>query len=158
MPTLNARRSTLNRLPLRSGSRIGRCVALVGLATAVLAVTGCGQSTTVVDSPESGRSELSEAGGRPCPTKLPIGEDPSGHGFGTEEVAEEFPILLELQEAWVCQYNTFDVSHTANGGTVFGWRRAGQPRPVAAADLADLQDALDGGAAILDVLGVGRTN
>lgn len=145
MPTLNANRSSLDGPRPRVGSRTGGGLALVGLVTALLALTGCDlpwSSTQVADTPEVRPSELTDAGGRPCPAELPIGKDPSGHGFGNEEVADELPTLLEPQEAWVCQYNPFDVRTTANGGTVYGWRRDGQPRPVAADDLKDLKDAL----------------
>ena len=120
--------------------------ATLGLATAVLCLAGCdlpwsGEPTA--KAPEVRSSELADAAGRPCPQELPIGEDPSGHGFGIEEVADERPTLLAPQEAWVCQYNTFDVGTTANGGAIHGWSRAGRPEPVAAATLPDLQDVLD---------------
>jgi hypothetical protein len=146
MPKLTTCHSTVDSSRPRAGSRIGRGAALLGLAAAVLALTGCElpwASTPAADNPEVRPSELTDADGQPCPKKLPIGEDPSGHGFGTEEVADELPTLLEPKKAWVCQYNTFDVGTTPNGGTTYGWRRAGQPEHVAAADLPDLQDALD---------------
>ena len=130
----------------RIGRRVGRGVAFVGLASAVLALNGCDppwSSTPTADSPKVRPSELTDAGGRPCPQELPLGDDSSGDGLGTEEVADELPTLLEPQEAWVCQYNIVDAGMTANGGTTYGWRRAGQPKPVAAADLPDLQAALD---------------
>ena len=113
--------------------------------TAVLALTGCDlpwSSTPEADKPELRTDELADAGGRPCPTKLPTGEDPSGHGFGTEDPADELPSLLEPQEAWVCQYYTFDAG-TTDAGAVYGWRLEGQPQPVVASDLTDVQHALD---------------
>ncbi|MFP5252673.1 MAG: hypothetical protein ACLGH4_02630 [Actinomycetes bacterium] len=122
---------------------IGRGRVLLSLATAALALSGCGQTTLTANTPEVRTGELVDAGGQPCPKRMPIGEDPSGHGFGVEEVADQPPTLLEVQEAWVCQYNPVDVGTTSSGGAVFGWRREGQPQPVAADDLADLQDALD---------------
>ena len=159
MPTLNMRLATIDSTRPRAGSRFVRGVAFLGLATAVLALTGCGlvgatqeapepdvtprSSTPTADSPDVRPSELADSGGRPCPKQLPIGEDPSGHGFGIYQVADELPTLLEPQEAWVCQYNTFDLETTASGGVIHGWRRAGQPEPVATADLPDLQEALD---------------
>ncbi len=121
-------------------SRIDRIGAFVGLATAALVLTGCDlpwSSTPTANQPEIRPSELTDAGGRPCAQELPIGDDPSGDGLGTREVADERPSLLEPQEAWVCQYNSFDVGTTASGD------RAGQPEPVPAADLPDLQAALD---------------
>ncbi|WP_068107036.1 hypothetical protein [Nocardioides dokdonensis] len=123
--------------------RIG---ATLGLATAVLFLAGCDlpwSGTPTAEDPEVRPSELTDTAGQPCPQELPIGEDPSGHGFGIEEVADERPTLLAPQEAWVCQYNTFDVGTTASGGAVYGWSRAGRPEPVAATDLPNLQDALD---------------
>lgn len=127
-------------------SRIGRVVAFLGSVSATLTLSGCGPpwaSTPTANDPEVRPSELADAGGRPCPKRLPIGGDPSGHGFGTDEVADELPTLLEPQRAWVCQYNTVDVGTTRDGGAVFEWRRAGQPQPVAAADLPDVQSTLD---------------
>ncbi|WP_460793530.1 hypothetical protein [Nocardioides pacificus] len=111
--------------------------------TAALVLSGCGPTPQAATSPEVRTSELADAGGRPCPQRLPIGEDPSGHGFGTQEVADRLPALLEAQEAWVCRYDTFDIDMTPSGGAAYGWRRAGQPDPVADADLPDLQAALD---------------
>ncbi|CAN5408643.1 hypothetical protein BH09ACT12_BH09ACT12_21540 [soil metagenome] len=87
--------------------------------------------------------ELEAASGRPCPDELPIGEDPSGHGFGVEEAADQLPTLLEPQEAWVCRYDSVDIAPTANGGAVLGWSLQGRPEPVDAARLPDLQGALD---------------
>ena len=145
MPTLNVNRSALDGPRPRAASRNSSVLALGGLVSAVLALTGCDlpwSSTPVADTPELRTSELTDADGRPCPTKLPTGEDPSGHGFGTEEAAEELPSLLEPQEAWVCQYDSFDVG-TTDAGAVYGWRLQGQPQPVAADNLTDLQDALD---------------
>lgn len=97
-------------------------------------------STPAADKPEVRPSELMHADDRPCPEKLPLGDDPSGHGFGTEEVADEFPTLLEPQEAWLCQYDAVDAGTTTSGGAIYRWRRVEQPDPVAP---ADLQDALN---------------
>lgn len=127
-------------------SRIGRVVAFLASATAVLAVSGCGlpwAGAPTANDPEVRPSELAEAGGRPCPKQLPLGDDPSGHGFGTDELADELPTLLEPQKAWVCRYDTVDAGTTRGGGAVFEWRRTGQPQPVAAADLPDVQSTLD---------------
>jgi hypothetical protein len=123
----------------RAQGRFGRGVVSLGLAIAGLALTGCGTSTTTADRPTVRPSELTDADGRPCPQELQIGDDPSGHGFGVEEPAKELPSLLEAQEAWVCGYNLVD--HP--GGTSAGWERTGQPEPVAAGDLPDLQAALN---------------
>jgi len=142
MPTLNSSLSTA--VKVRRTRAIGRGGVFLGLATIALALAGCGPTTLTADTPEIRTSELTDAGGQPCPKRMPIGEDPSGHGFGVEAVADQLPTLLESQEAWVCQYNPFDVDTTSSGGAVYGWRREGQPQPVAAEDLTDLQDALDG--------------
>jgi hypothetical protein len=133
-------------MPSLSSSNVSTAVgALLGLASAALLLAGCDvpwSDTATANEPEVHPSELTEADGRPCPRELPIGEDPSGHGFGAEEVADELPTLLAPQEAWVCQFNSFDVGTTPDGA-VYGWRRAGHAEPVAAADLPDLKDALD---------------
>lgn len=144
MPTLTTSPATAADLRTRAKRQTGRSVAC--LSVAAIALAGCGlplSGTSAADNPEVRPSELTDADGRPCPKKLPIGEDPSGHGFGTEEVADEAPTLLEPEEAWVCRYNSVDVGTTTNGGAIYGWRRAGQPEPVSAADLAGLRDALD---------------
>lgn len=146
MPTPDLTPSTALSARLRSGSRIGREVAVLGLATAVLALTGCGvpwSGTATADSPTVRPGEMTDAGGQPCPKELPIGDDPSGHGFGVEEAAEELPNLLEPQEAWVCEYNTFDRGTSPGGGSTYGWRLAGQPEPFAPDDLPSLHAALD---------------
>lgn len=129
--------------PRRAGSRAHRAGALLGVASAGLVLAGCGlpwPSTPVADDPDVHPSELTDADGRPCPMRLPIGDDASGYGFGSSEAAEERPTLLKPHEAWVCQYDTFAAGTTSGGETVHGWRRAGQPEPVA---VAGLEDALD---------------
>lgn len=131
----------------RCRSRTGHGAALAGLVAAGLALTGCylpWSSTRTADSPRLRTSELADAGGRPCPEELPLGEDPSGLGFGTGEVAGAIPSLLDPQEAWVCQYHQVDVDRPPGAGTTYGWRRAGQPVPVVAGDLPRLRAALDG--------------
>lgn len=129
----------------RADYPLGRIGMFVGLATAVLVLTGCDlpwSNTETAQKPTARTNELSDAGGQPCPQELPIGDDPSGHGFGPEAAANEIPALLEPQEAWVCRYDTFDLGTTPSGGITYGWRRAGQPDPVAATGLPDLQAAL----------------
>lgn len=123
-----------------------RIRVILGPATAGLLLAGCDlpwSGTPTAKDPAVRPSELTDAAGRPCPQELPIGDDPTGHGFGTTEVADKRPTLLAAQEAWVCQYNTVDVGASPNGGAVYGWRRAGRPEPVNAAYLPDLRDALD---------------
>lgn len=128
----------------RSGSGIGREVRVLGLATAVLTLTGCGMPwSSTVDRPAVRSGEVAVAGGQPCPQELPIGDDPSGHGFGVERAAEQLPNLLVPQEAWVCQYGFFDRDTTPSGGTVYGWRLAGRPQPLGPDDVPALEAALN---------------
>jgi hypothetical protein len=114
----------------------------LGLAAAVLVVAGCGQPWSpgpTADKPEVHTSEL--AGGQPCPPELPIGDDPSGHGSGTN-----------------------DVGTTPSGGTTYGCRdvrltdNAHVTPPGAVGQQGTVGGALDGGPAILRALGVGRSN
>lgn len=131
-----------------SGGRIGRWAANVGLLSAVLVLAGCtgaieASGSATAESPTVRPGELSAASGQPCPQELPIGDDPSGHGFGVEHAADQLPNLLEPQEAWVCRYDSFDRESTASGGTVYGWRLAGDAEPGAPDDLPSLQAALD---------------
>ena len=60
--------------------RVGRHVgAFVALATAVLILTGCDlpwSSAPTAEAPEIRPSELTDAGGQPCPQVLPLGDDP----------------------------------------------------------------------------------
>ena len=117
-----------------------------GIAAVVLVTAGCGQPwspTRSANTPDVHVDELTDVGGQPCPQELPIGDDPSGHGFGAGEVADELPTILEPQRAWVCEYNTFIIGTTPSGGSIYGWSRSGQPEPVAAGDLPGLQAALD---------------
>ncbi len=121
-----------------------RTVILAALGTAVLALTGCQlpwasppKGDVAVVQPD----ELSEAGGRPCPKRLPVAEDPSGHGFGIEEEAERAPTFRDAHKAWTCRYDPVDGETTPDGGTTLEWKRAGKPQPVA--DLDGLRSALD---------------
>jgi len=131
----------------RAQSWWDRRVAHAVLAFAVLALGGCDQDGVggppAAAEPEVHASELTDAGGRPCPRRLPLGDDPSGHGFGTEDPAEETPTLLEPQKAWVCAYQPMDAGTTSDRGATYRWHRVGRPDPVAAADLTGLRDALD---------------
>lgn len=124
----------------------GRTCALLGLATASLVLTGCDlpfSGTPTANHPEVRSQELTDAEGQPCPKELPIGDDPSGHGFGVGHVADEIPSLLAPQEAWTCQYRSVDLRTNTHGGATYGWARVGGPERVTAADLPDLQEALD---------------
>lgn len=131
----NIGRTTTLVARFRAKGRIGRGVMFLCLAMASLVLAGCETSTTTAEHPTVRSREVTEADGRPCPQKLPIGDDPSGHGFGVEEPAKKLPNLLEPQEAWVCGYHLMD--HPDGG-----WERAGQLEPVTADDLPDLRAAL----------------
>lgn len=92
------------------------------MATTTLVVTGCGLSRsgdTVTDSPTINAGEFHAASELPCPEELPLGDDPSGHGFGVE------------------------AGRTATGGTFFEWVLAKKPAAVDPGGLAALQIALD---------------
>ncbi|TQM96097.1 hypothetical protein FB476_0957 [Ornithinimicrobium humiphilum] len=134
-----------------SGPGDARRVTVTALAAVALALTGCVVTTEgAADTPTVQPGELDEAGGNPCPEELPIGDDPSGHGFGVEHAAEELPELLEPQEAWVCRYDSEDRATTESGGVVMGWRRAAGPDAVAPETLPALGEALDGLALVPD--------
>ena len=118
MPTPTALPIRVARSRPRVRGRSGG--AVLGLGAAVLALTGCDlpwSSPPSSDDPRVRPSELSVAGGRPCPEELPVSDDSSGHGFGTEEVADELPTLLEPQEAWTCRYRPVDAGSLPDGGT-----------------------------------------
>jgi hypothetical protein len=119
----------------------------LGLAAAAIVLTGCtlpGFGTPTADRPVVRPGELAEAGNRPCPHRMSVGDDPFDHGFGTHETADERPALLEPQKAWVCQYYSFDVGTAPKGGTILGWRLVGGPDPVDSADIPQLRAALAG--------------
>lgn len=119
----------------RSDAWIGKVVVL-GLGAAVLALSGCQTlSSSLADRPTVRPEEMTDAGGQPCPEDLPLGDDPSGHGFGVERAASQLPNLLEPQEAWLCRYDFFDRDQVGSVGGVF-----------------------DGGVSVLDALGVGRSD
>lgn len=132
--------------PRRVISRLGRYVVPLCLAAAGFTLAGCGTvgpNTPSAEDPTVRPDELADADGQPCPEELPIGEDPAGHGFGVERLADQLPSLLEPQEAWVCTYDSFDKDTTSSGGAVLGWRLAGSPEPLAADKLPALRAALD---------------
>ena len=123
----------------RPWHRAARCTGALSLAAAAVFLAGCGGTPTAAD-PVLRPHELADAGNRPCPDALPTGDDPSGHGFGTSEPADERPALLDPQEAWVCQYSLYDGTPAEREPT---WRRTGQTAPVSTTDLPALRAALD---------------
>lgn len=129
-----------------ASSRIGRWAASVGLAGSAFVLAGCDiadPGTSTAGSPTLRSGELNDAGGQPCPEELPVGDDPSGHGFGVEDAATHLPVLLDPQDAWVCRYDSLDRETSASGGTVYGWRLFGGAEPVVPDDLPALRAALD---------------
>ncbi|WP_300399733.1 hypothetical protein [Nocardioides sp.] len=135
--------------PRRSGHGPARLAALslgtVPVALALLGLPACGvvgSGPSTAEEPRIHSGELEAASGRPCPDELPIGEDPSGHGFGIDEAADELPSLLDPRRAWVCRYDSVDIASTTSGGTEYGWRLEGRPAPVDDGLLDGLQDAL----------------
>ncbi|MBM9460182.1 hypothetical protein JK386_09725 [Nocardioides sp. zg-536] len=142
MPTFTMSPAPTGSIRPRAVRRAGRGALLLSLAPGAVFLAGCGNAPTTA-SPVVPSSELADAGKRPCPEELPTGDDPSGHGFGADEPADERPDLLAPEEAWVCQYWPFDAGTTADGGAVFGWTRKGDPEPVPAGDLPALKTALD---------------
>lgn len=119
-----------------AGSSLARVVALAVVASAC----GLSSSTPRTDEVEAGPEELAARPGGPCPATLPVGEDPGGHGFGSEVPADERPAFLEPEEAWVCRYDAVDAGRTAHGA-VYAWGRAGAE--LAEVDVEVLSEALD---------------
>ncbi len=131
----NASQALAVAAPSRRQGRLDRRVAaLLSAWLAGFGLVGCGTSETTADPPSVRSDEFAEVDGEPCPTSLPMGDDPSGYGFGVEEPALELPNLLEPQEAWVCGYSQEDSG---------AWKRFGEPSAVPADDLPDLRAALD---------------
>lgn len=109
---------------------------------AVLALAGCGDD---VAPPQSGLvDELAAHRGQVCPERLPLGEDPDGHGFGTAEPADEKPSLMTPDKAWVCRYDATQVGTRPDGdGSTFRWLRDDKPQPVGSTRLAAVTELLD---------------
>ena len=109
---------------------------------AVLSLAGCGDDD--VPPPQTDLvGELAAHNGRACPHQLPVGEDPDGYGFGTEEPADERPSLLTPDAAWVCRYLARPGLGPNGDGSTFRWQRDGKPKPVAPTRLAALTEHLD---------------
>lgn len=143
-PASGDRRTLVPTSTARPSTAAARFVAALSLVTVALALSACDfpwSSAQTADGPGVRTTELDDASGRPCPRSLPVGDDPSGHGFGTEAAATELPTLLEPQEAWVCEYAAVH-GHSING-TVYTWVRDGPAEPVADSDLPALRTAFD---------------
>lgn len=119
-----------------------RVVGTVVALTAAVAVAGC--SDPVTPSQSVLVDEVAAHGGEVCPERLPLGEDPAGYGFGTEEPADATPALLALDSAWVCRYVATRVGPGPGGdGSTYRWSREGESEPVETARLAAIRQALD---------------
>lgn len=110
------------------------------MATALVA-GGCGTPTAAGPSVHAG--EAASHTGEVCPPRLPIGEDPGEHGFGTESAAQELPSLLAPETAWVCRYDTVTAGRAPDGGARYSWDRTEPARLLDAATTKELSDALD---------------
>lgn len=98
-------------------------------------LSGCGGADSGRAQAPERPDEVGQHEGEVCPRQLPQREDP-GHGFGTEQPAEQSPTLVPPEAAWVCQYHPADAGPGPDGdGTTMRWERVGPPHEVPAADL-----------------------
>lgn len=74
--------------------------------------------------------ELAAHPGAACPDRLPLGDDPDGHGFGVTAPATSAPRHAEPDRAWVCQYVARGAGRTASGGRTYVWTRRSPAVPV----------------------------
>ncbi len=113
--------------------------------TAALAAGGCGTpwSTPTAADPPLHADEAASHAGEVCPTRLPVEDDPGGHGFGTESAAHELPSLLEPETAWVCRYDTVAAGRAPGGGTRYSWDRTGPAQRLDTASTSKLAGVLD---------------
>jgi len=103
---------------------------------------GCSSSDAGNDTPTTALvDELAAHDGQPCPPRLPLGDDPGGHGFGVEDPADEKPNLNPGQVAWLCRYETVDLPPDENGAN-FTWELIGQAVRVPNKDLPMINQAL----------------
>lgn len=118
-----------------------RALAVAG--TVLVVLSGCGENREPGRAAEA--DELTSHDGAPCPEQLPLGEDPSGHGFGPGEPADAAPSLPAPDKAWVCRYTATETGPGAGGnGVAMRWERDAPPQPVEAALLAALSEPLAG--------------
>lgn len=113
------------------------------VVTVVMVVAGCG-SVGVASGPPQPVDELAAHDGKVCPSTLPIGNDPSGYGFGEEADAKATPTFLVPQEAWVCRYASIDAGQTSSGGMRMEWSLAAPARALDAPAVTRLRTALVG--------------
>lgn len=125
-----------------------RIIPGAGLLTVVVLLGGCGAARVTgapTASTESGAAhEVTTRVGQFCPDRLPVGEDPGGHGFGVQRDATATPTLPALEQAWVCRYDPVDVGVTPEGGAVFEWRLGAPARALDESLLPRVATALAG--------------
>lgn len=121
---------------------------VLGPVVAVLilvAFVACSDDGTSTELPEIA-STMDEVGAHPagklCPDRLPIGEDPGGHGFGVDEPATARPDLPAPDGAQLCRYTATDVATTSSGGVVMAWDRDGPIVTLDDDELTSLAPAL----------------
>lgn len=109
-----------------------------------LTVAGCQpeEGTPTAPRPSVQPDEVAAHGGEFCPKLLPIGDDPTGHGFGVEEAADRLPSLLTPEMAWTCRYDPIDARPAPGGGTTYEWVRQGKARSLDAPAIDELKEAL----------------
>lgn len=112
----------------------GVAVGLVAALSSILVAAGCDSGDS---SGAAAADELEEHGGEYCPGPLPLAPKAT-YGFGTEEPATEEPELKAPEIAWVCRYDTTDVSGRGSGGAHLRWDRAGEPVRLTTAQVAAL--------------------
>jgi hypothetical protein len=86
--------------------------------------------------------ELAEHGG-PCPVRLPLPDDDSGHGFGSSTPAKADPTFKTPDRAWVCQYGN-EIVGTSDAGTVLEWTLNDSVRRLDDARLGPVDASLEG--------------
>lgn len=95
-----------------------------------------GGTTTDLARTDPAVDELAAQDGRPCPARLPGGDDDA---FGGTDPAASAPDLAAPDRAWVCRYQLADGADGAEGAA---WTRQTRPQQVAADRLPDLAAAL----------------
>lgn len=119
--------------------RQGR-VAVAGTSVLVGGlVSGCGDVGSGRAQPPERPDEVGRHQGEVCPPRLAQQEDP-GHGFGTDDRAEESPSLVPPESAWVCQYDPVDAGPGPGGdGMTLEWELVDPAREVPEADLGTFE-------------------
>ncbi|WP_183095369.1 hypothetical protein [Nocardioides stalactiti] len=99
---------------------------VLALVLPMTLAAGCSDDTAEPQSELT--DELAAHDGRPCPDELPVGDDPDGYGFGTNEPAEERPSMLSPEKVWVCKY--WAGGQSTGSHQTYRWQLEGEPRKV----------------------------